>query len=398
MNSIIKYLYFSLAILLMTGCNKEPDMFKMEAPEDRMKIAASSSDIVLEEAKEAEDAVTFTWNKATDRGLGTSIQYVFRMYMVENKNNQTDLYEIPADEYSISFTHRELNEILKKWGASAGNNTTVEAEVIANVVSDKQYYKPELSKTTIDVTGYIRNLEQIYLVIVPDDGSEKQYVRMGESVRGSGIYRTDIDDLTDCSYFFSENTDADYPGYMLGDNGEYSLKFVSEEGDYDMLRYTEEGEHVMIVDLGMMDVRIIKPIHELPQNGIWIVGDACDVGYTQDFDIVKTKGAFKNDDPRYPERWTYQGNFYSTVGESSFKLCLEPDKGYGGQYFYAPENNTDPSVKHEIDGPRQGGADNKWKVTSDGVKILTVDLSEMTIDMQPVEDENSEGESEGQNE
>lgn len=158
----------------------------------------------MDKAKENENAVTFSWNKATNRGDGTEIKYVFRMYMVENKDNVTDLYEIPADQYSISFTHKQLNDILKAWGASTDNKITVEAEVIAQVVSEKQFYMPELSKTTMEITGFLDNLEQIYLVIVPDDNSEKQYIRMGESVQGSGIYRASAD-LSNCSFSSQRN-------------------------------------------------------------------------------------------------------------------------------------------------------------------------------------------------
>lgn len=387
MNNIIKHLYFLVILLLLASCNKEPELFTLEAPADQMKITASVSDLVLDKAKENENAVTFSWNKATNRGDGTEIKYVFRMYMVENKDNVTDLYEIPADQYSISFTHKQLNDILKAWGASTDNKITVEAEVIAQVVSEKQFYMPELSKTTMEITGFLDNLEQIYLVIVPDDNSEKQYIRMGESVQGSGIYRASAD-LSNCSFFFSEKPDEDYPGYFLGDNGDYSLQYESEGGTY--LRYGEEGEHVIIVDLSMMDVRIIQPIYELPYNGIWIVGSACDVGWPSGNDlesVLREKGALHNDDPRYPERWTYTGNFYKFNGnDNSFKLCLKIDGMYGGEFFFAPSENVDPVVNHELGEAReQGSQDYKWAVKSyeDGVYTLVVDLSEMTIDLQP---------------
>lgn len=392
MNNIVKHLYFIVTLLLLAGCNKEPELYKLEAPADQMKITASVSEIILDKAKESENALTFSWNKAMDRGEGTEIKYIFRMYMVENNVNVTDLYEIPADQYSISFTHRQLNDILKGWGASAGNATTVEAEIIAQVVSESKYYKPELSKVTVDITSYLSNLEQVYLVIVPDDGSDKQYIRMGESVKGSGIYRTSVKNLSGCRFFISEESNTDFPGYYLGDNGDYSIKFVSQEGSYDMLRYTEEGKREIIVDLGMMDIRIIKPIYELPYDGIWIVGSACDVGWPLGNDlegVLKEKGALKNDDPRYPERWIYTGNFYKfDGGDKSFKLCLKVDGMYGGEFFFAPVENVDPAVNHELGEAReQGNQDYKWAVQSydDGVYTLIVDLSEMTIDLQPAE-------------
>ena len=150
MNYSIKYLCFLVTLLLIVGCNKEPEVYSLERPDDQMKLTASTSSIVLEKSKENEEALIFTWNKANDRGEGTQLKYLFRMYMVENNDNETELYEIPADQYSISFTHRQLNDILKGWGTSLDNSITIEAEVIAQVVSDENYYLPELSKTTLD--------------------------------------------------------------------------------------------------------------------------------------------------------------------------------------------------------------------------------------------------------
>lgn len=41
-----------------------------------------------------------------------TITYFFRMYMADLHSNVTDLYEIESEERSISFTHKELNDIL----------------------------------------------------------------------------------------------------------------------------------------------------------------------------------------------------------------------------------------------------------------------------------------------
>lgn len=46
MNNIIKHLYFLVILLLLASCNKEPELFTLEAPADQMKITASVSDLV----------------------------------------------------------------------------------------------------------------------------------------------------------------------------------------------------------------------------------------------------------------------------------------------------------------------------------------------------------------
>ena len=56
-------------------------------------------------------------------------------------------------------------------------------------------------------------------------------------------------------------------------------------------------------------------------------------------------------------------------------------------YFFAPNNGDNPSTTHELGEARlqSNGGDNKWKVVESGVFTLVVDLSEMTVDLQPAE-------------
>ena len=65
---------------------------------------------------------------------------------------------------------------------------------------------------------------------------------------------------------------------MKGENGDNSLQYVTEEGDYEMLENTKSGTYTMVVDLNVFDVNIVS-LYPLPKDGIWIVGNSCEVGW-----------------------------------------------------------------------------------------------------------------------
>lgn len=380
----MKYTGLLCLLLAMASCNEETEYYTLEVPEDQMHLTASSTDVVLTKPQEAETAVTFTWNEATDRGEGTSITYLFRMWMVENTNNVTEVYEVPAGERSIGFTHLQLNDILAGWNVTPGDVATLEAEVIAQVNCETHYLKPELSTTRLDVRGYAKNLEALYLTMeTSEDGIRT--VRMPEVRTGSGVYRTTLEDLEPCSFFFATSSDEAYPAYVKGAD-DNTLAYAVDESAASPFENTLTGAYEVIVDLNALSVRIIPKMYQLPAGGMWLVGDAVPaIGYDQGkgYDL----GAFTNDDLAYPEIWKFTGEFASTGGEHSFKIFASESDGWNGPCFFAPFGNADPMVDHEfLPARNQGdGGDLKWVSNVDGMYTLVIDLSQMTIDMVPAE-------------
>lgn len=249
-----------------------------------------------------------------------------------------------------------------------------------DLYSSAQYLKPELSKIQLDVAGYDKNATAIYMVMLDGDG-ERTVRRMTEKIVGSGIYQSTAE-LKPCKYFFALSADSDYPCYMKGENGDNSLQYVTEEGDYEMLENTKRGTYTMVVDLNVFDVNIVS-LYPLPKDGIWIVGNSCDVGW--DLGVAKDKGALTSKDPRHPELWTYTGNFHFNGGDNEFKLSVDLD--WGGKFFFAPNAGANPAAEHELGEARyqDAGGDLKWSVASDGKYTLTVDLNEMKIYLNPAE-------------
>ena len=124
-------------------------------------------------------------------------------------------------------------------------------------------------------------------------------------------------------------------------------------------------------------------IYELPNNGIWIIGDGCSaVGW--DVNGAFERGGMNNNDHLHPELWTYTGEF-SASGEGAFKLLAgTKEEGYGGYCFFAPVEWANPCENHVLEKLRKGGDDWKWKVPAAGTYTLVIDLSAMTISLNPV--------------
>ena len=155
MNKIVKQIgLLSALVWLMSSCNKDPEYFTLVAPADQMNITASAEKIILEKADETKDSVTFTWNKATDRGPDTELVYYFRLYVAEMKERQIEFIRLDSETYSMSWTAEELNDLLLDWNVFPGDEITVAAEVLAVVEVSPKYMKPEISVTTFNVVGY----------------------------------------------------------------------------------------------------------------------------------------------------------------------------------------------------------------------------------------------------
>ena len=350
MKTLLKYTGLLCLLLGFASCNEEQEYYTLEVPEDQMHLTASSTDIVLTKAQETETAVTFTWNEATNRGEGTSITYLFRMWMVEQPDNVTEAFEVPEGERSISFTHLQLNDMLANW----------------------------------NMTGYAKNLVALYLTMETADGGIRT-VRMPEVRTGTGIYRTTLEDLEPCSYFFATSSEESYPAYVKGE-GDNTLAYAVDETAASPFENTLTGAYDIIVDLNALTVRVIPEIYDLPGSGMWLVGDAVPaIGY--DMPKAYDQGGFTNDDLAYPEIWKFTGEFSSSNGEHSFKIFATDSGGWNDICFFAPENGANPMEVHTFLPARSqnDGGDLKWFSYVDGMYTIVIDLSQMTIDMVPAE-------------
>lgn len=235
--------------LLMFGCSEEEtEQFTLESPPDQMNISASSDNLVLDREEENQDAITFTWNEAADRGPDTEVVYQFRLGHAEMEDLKSELITLGNDANSITWTVRELNNLLAAWEILPGEEVPVEAELFATVVESPEYMKPEISKTTFNVVGYDAS-NKLFLTIL--SGDQKQNIPM-ESV-GNDIYTWE-GELSYSEFWFVRDIVNGFPSYMKGDT-ETSLVY-SSTGEGDHFSAGDLGYYSITVDLSSMEVTI----------------------------------------------------------------------------------------------------------------------------------------------
>ncbi|TWV11286.1 hypothetical protein FQ707_11420 [Bacteroidaceae bacterium HV4-6-C5C] len=255
-----KQIYLCLFLLLLpfvTGCNSDPEYYTLNSPDDQMKLTTSADSLVLERVDADKQVVTFTWNEATDRGADTKLSYYFRLYQADNKSNQSELIKIEPGAHSISWTAREINDLLTSWNVGVGNVTTVVGEVLAEVTASKKYLKPEISKVQFKVSGYDSS---DIMYIMANVAGQSRAISM-ESTDQEGVYHWK-GQLDPCEYWFTTNKDNGYPAYLKGTDGNAIV--YSKDGTGEHFSTDKQAVFDIVVDLNQMTVTTtIIPIYHL---------------------------------------------------------------------------------------------------------------------------------------
>lgn len=232
--NINKILCLIPALLIgLSGCNKEAELYSLPVPDDQMKVTPSVTDIVLERTNAANEAVTFTWGEATDRGKDTKIAYYFRLYQTVNKDNCSELVKVEG-ERKVTWTVRQLNDLLASWGLLPGDTYSVTAEVIAKVPVSYEYMKPELSFAEINVTTY--NPANI-MYIVMGEGEDQRTYQMTSTVADENVF-TYQGNLPAGSFKFAYDA-ADAEAFYNGGNGALSFGATGTLFENEVLTYNE---------------------------------------------------------------------------------------------------------------------------------------------------------------
>lgn len=240
MKKIITNISFPLLLVFLMGsCNKDAEYFTLETPADQMKITASVEKVVLQKDEESNTAISFSWDKAADRGAEVELVYYLRLVHAEMRDLQSELINLGSDTYSMSWTVRELNNLLHSWNIVPGDEVTIEAELFAVVESSSKYMKPEVSKTRFDIVGYDPS-NKLFLTVLA--GSNKRNIEM--NMLDKNIYNWK-GELSDCEFWFVRNFDNGFPAYTKG-SSETTLVYSN----------TGEGDHFIVENLGYYDITV----------------------------------------------------------------------------------------------------------------------------------------------
>ncbi len=330
----------SVAACLLASCSSDDLRPAIPSVDDQMCIKPSVADITLDQDLGSETALTFEWGKAHDRGEGTKINYYFKMDLEGSKfENSIDKISIKEGQTSVSFTHKQLNSYLKKWGITPGTPAVVEAEIIAEVQGGDHYMKPEISTTTVVVTGYEIQPRPLYL-----------YSAAG----GEGLQ---MDELI-------SETKYRYTGVL--EQGTYNIAKSATDTPVMTISVDHTTYYDLNVDVPTATYTIMEPSPTITQ--LYVVGSACEIGW----DIAKALEMKRDAVNKF--KFTYTGNL--TAGEIKFPLL----RATGWDCDFVMAATADQSIR-DSKAVLRNQPDNKWRLTSAdaGRYTITIDTYLMTV-------------------
>lgn len=380
MKKVIKNILMTLPFVIM-GCQDETERITLDSPQDTMGLKVSSSDVVLNQDLGNEEAISFTWGSAANRGEGTKLTYYFKMDIADN-NFETSIakVEIPEGVQSISYTHKEMNALLNGWKVTAGETAMLEAEIIAEVSGGSVYMKPEISKVQFSVTGYYIAARDLFIVGSAVEGVEgmdaAKALKMKEVISeqkyewGGHLKQGD--------FKFIKSRTSLTPSYTKGADNNTLVYNETGDGPETLFHIDTDGYYFITVDVEKLTIA-----SEFPENKyekVWAIGDATPAGWNVPSAIELKK--INN------IQFVYEGNLYA--GELKFPLELDLDGNWNMSYLMPKTQGTEPggdNTMEYVEKEKVGTHDYKWKITESQAGsykiILDTYLMEITFEKKP---------------
>lgn len=362
---------------VIMGCQDETERITLDSPQDTMGLKVSSSDVVLNQDLGNEEAISFTWGSAANRGEGTKLTYYFKMDMADN-NFETSIakVEIPEGVQSISYTHKEMNALLNGWKVTAGETAMLEAEIIAEVSGGSVYMKPEISKVQFSVTGYYIAARDLFIVGTAVEGMDATKALKMNEVLSEQKYEWG-GHLKKGDFKFIKSRTSLTPSYTRGADNNTLVYNETDDGTETLFHIDKDGYYFITVDVEKLTIASEYPDGNDYQN-IWIIGNATPAGWNVPSTIELNK---KNQ-----VEFEYKGPLY----EGELKFMLQNDKGFECDYLMAETNGASIFSTKMIrkNYPETNDAnDTKWKVnlSETGNYRITLDTYMMEITFEKIE-------------
>lgn len=356
---------------VVMGCQDETERITLDSPQDTMGLKVSSGDVVLNQDFGNEEAISFTWGSAANRGEETKLTYYFKMDVADN-NFETSIakVEIPEGVQSISYTHKEMNALLSGWKVTAGETAMLEAEIIAEVSGGSVYMKPEISKVQFSVTGYYIAARDLFIVGSAVEGMDADKALKMNEVLSEQKYEWG-GHLKQGDFKFIKSRTSLTPSYAKGADNNTLVYNETEGGTETLFHIDTEGYYFIAVDVEKLTITSEYTDGSDYQN-IWVIGGATPAGWNTPSTVKLTK---KNQ-----VEFVYEGPLY----EGELKFMLQNDKGFECDYLMAETNGASISSTKMIrkNFPNTNDAnDTKWKVnlSEAGNYRVTLDTYMMTI-------------------
>ena len=330
------------SFLFLTSCEKN-EFMELDKGHNELQLSAAQTEIILNEAQHASEAINLSWTTGTNFGTGNKILYTLEIDKADSDFSQplvaiSDEYQIYSWKKSVS----QLNSLLiDTFGIEAGQSIELEARLTARVTDSE-----ELQESTLGfkVTTYIPVTETLYLIgsATPEGWDADKATKMTR--KDNGIF-TWSGKLNAGEMKFILTLGQFSPSYVKGVDGKLFYRDSEDQPDEKFIIETPY-RYQIDVNLFTNDIAIIPLEGELPAyEMIYFIGNP--TGWTAEplrKDIL---------DPFLFR----MGRFFETGKGGEFKFATAP--GSWENMYKATEENasyTNQSVAF-VSG---FDPDNKW--------------------------------------
>jgi hypothetical protein len=366
-----KGLFILLSGLLFMAC-KKLGIVVPAAVNAPLAITASDSALVLNQAYQNNNAVTFRWTTGTNNGTNAAISYTFQIDRKGNNFANPVVMDLGKQAYSLNYTVGQLNDsVLNHWNIAPGTATDFEARIIANVSGSS--LPPQISNTKgITVTPYQPVSSTLYIIggatTTGWDNNKAEALITDPENPGGFIYQGT---LLPGTFKFITTLGSFLPSYNMGaDSSKLFYRTLDSQPD-DQFTIDEASVYKVSVNLINLTIKIEK-LAQAPYSKLWIIGDAVPKGWN----ISTPDSMFRNPNNAF----IFKYNQILKAGE--FKIPTAATGDFSVPFYMPLTNHPDLSATG-VQLVQSGGDDFKWNITNPGPYKITLDLLNMAIHIIP---------------
>lgn len=363
-------LLLPLLVLVFASCKKDHPVGPEESSQNRVpELAASSSDVQLNQAQSNEMAVELSWTPGSNHGTNMAVDYTLQFDMAGNDFSSPVSIPMGRATYSKSYTVSEFNTLMTD-GLNITPSESGDIEVrLESATADTTVPADYSNTTALSVKTYKPVSPTLYLIgdAAPNGWDANNATEMTPDEDKPYIFTYD-GNLSTGNIKFITTLGSFLPSYNKGQDSTKLVYRTQDSQPDDQFAITQAGAYKItanLVDLTISIERKAGPDY----NKLWVIGSATPNGWSLD------NAAQMRQDPSDPFIFDYN----EVLNEGEFKIATALDFNAP---FYRPTVNYPDLSNHEVQ-LNAGDPDNKWYISTPGAYKITFNMRDMTISIEP---------------
>lgn len=274
--------YISPIVFALLGCAAlsscvDDDYMELDKGHNELALAASHTEIVLNEQEHANDALELSWTTGTNYGTGNRISYKLELAQAGNDfSNAYVAVENAVQTYTWKKSVEELNNILRDhFGATANESFSLQARLTATVADREE---KQAAVTSFSVTAYKPLTSTLYLIGSATPGGWSAGDATEMTRKDNGIF-TWAGRLAAGEFKFITTLGEFLPSYNKGTDGKLTLRSSDDQPDES---FAIEIDHNYIVEANLFtgELKLTQTETLSPDyDQLYFVGNATDWGF-----------------------------------------------------------------------------------------------------------------------